>query len=61
VKPRKSRDQPNILSNHKETAMHRLAFVRALLVVMALSGCAGNYDRSGPWTNQHNPSPTAGW
>ncbi|MDB5411648.1 MAG: hypothetical protein JWL84_6560 [Rhodospirillales bacterium] len=41
--------------------MHRLTFLSALLVAMALGGCAGGYDRSGPWTNQHNPSPTAGW
>jgi hypothetical protein len=57
----RSRDEAKILTNQDETAMHRLTFLSALLVAMALGGCAGGYDRSGPWTNQHNPSPTAGW
>jgi hypothetical protein len=47
--------------------MHRFIILSAMLAVMMLGGCAGaadgnrSYDRSGPWTNQHNPSPTAGW
>jgi hypothetical protein len=49
--------------------MHRLITLSTLLAVLALAGCVagsggGVYsDRnpSGAWTNQHNPSPTAGW
>jgi hypothetical protein len=46
--------------------MHRFIILSAMLAVMALGGCAGPnvYDTrnpSGAWTNQHNPSPTAGW
>jgi hypothetical protein len=47
--------------------MHRFIILSALLAVMALGGCAGGGDvyatrnPAGAWTNQHNPSPTAGW
>jgi hypothetical protein len=59
------------LPRREETIMHRLITLSALLAALALAGCAtggggggGVYsDRnpSGAWTNQHNPSPTAGW
>jgi hypothetical protein len=48
--------------------MHRFIILSALLAVMALGGCAGGggdvyatRNPAGAWTNQHNPSPTAGW
>jgi hypothetical protein len=50
-------------------AMHRFIILSALTAFLTLVGCvAGGGDDvyatrnpSGAWTNQHNPSPTAGW
>jgi hypothetical protein len=46
--------------------MHRLIVLSTLLAVLALAGCGtgevyADRNPSGAWTNQHNPSPTAGW
>jgi hypothetical protein len=60
---------PGAFPRREETIMHRLITHSTLLAFLALAGCAGGggsgvyTDRNpaGAWTNQHNPSPTAGW